>query len=187
MSERIQFLSYGESTEPDQVVFTKNNMLYKRRTILFVFVILFVSYMYSVGFAQSGRGSDSSLSGSQYIDLIKEIRQLDTNMTKNMGELESKMRDHVDTKISALSTDINNLRQDVAFINGQLSIIKWTLTIIGGPLLVVIIGVLVNNYFQNRRNKNNVVTQSDVEENTDHTNTDILDTEPDPLDSLETG
>lgn len=184
MSERIQFLIYGESTEPDQVVFTKNNMLYKRRTILFVFVILFVSYMYSVGFAQSGQGSDSSLSGSQYIDLIKEIRQLDTNMTKNMGELESKMRDHVDGKISALSTDINNLRQDVAFINGQLSIIKWTLTIIGGPLLVVIIGVLVNNYFQNRRNKNNVVPQSDVKENTDNTDTDILDTEHDPLDSL---
>ena len=187
-----------KSTEPDQVVFTKNNMLYKRRTILFVFVILFVSYMYSVGFAQSGQGSDASLSGSQYIDLIKEIRQLDTNMTKKMGELEIKMRDHVDGKISTLSTDINNLRQelstdinnlrqDVAFINGQLSIIKWTLTIIGGPLLVVIIGVLVNNYFQNRRNKNNVGIQSDVKENTDHTNTDISDEELDPLDSLETG
>ena len=73
MSERIQFLIYEESTEPDHVVFTKNNMLYKRRTILFVFVILFVSYMYSVGFAQSGQGSESSLSESQYIDIIKEI------------------------------------------------------------------------------------------------------------------
>ena len=147
--------------------------------------------MYSVGFAQSGQGSDSELSGSQYIDLIKEIRQLDKNMTKNMGELEIKMRDHVDEKISALSTDISNLRKDVAFIrkdvafiNGQLSIIKWALTIIGGPLLVVIIGVLVNNYLQYRRNKNSVATQNDVKESIDPTDTDILDKEPDLLDSF---
>ncbi len=159
-------------------------MLYKRSTILFVFVMLFVSYMCSVGFTQSGQGSDAELSGSQYIDLIKEIRQLDKNMTKNMGELEIKMRDHVDEKISALSTDISDLRKDVAFINGQLSIIKWALTIIGGPLLIVIIGVLVNNYFQNRRNKNNVATQNDVKESIDATDTDILDNELDLLDSF---
>lgn len=101
-----------------------------------------------------------------------------------MGELESRMRDHVDDKISALSTDINTLRQDVAFINGQLSIIKWVLTIIGGPLLVVIIGVLVNNYFQNRRDKNSVTVQSGAKENTDHTDTDILYEESNPLNSL---
>lgn len=160
-------------------------MLYKRSTILFVFAILFVSYMCSVGFAQSGQGSDAELSESQYIDLIKEIRQLDKNMTKNMGELEIKMRDHVDEKISALSTDISDLRKDVAFINGQLSIIKWALTIIGGPLLVVIIGVLVNNYFQNRRNKNNVATQNDVKERKDATDAGIFDKEPNPLASLQ--
>ena len=159
-------------------------MLIQRTTFLCIFGIFFVLFMDSIGFAQSGQTSDSDLSTSQYVDLIKEIRQLDTSMTKNMSELESRMRDHVDDKVSALSTDINNLRKDVAFINGQLSIVKWTLTIIGGPLLVVIIGVLVNNYFQNRRNKTNTDTKNDVKEHIDNTDSVILDREPNPLDSL---
>ncbi len=110
-------------------------MLIQRTTLLCIFGIFFVLFMHSVGFTQSGQTSDSDLSTSQYVELIKEIRQLDKNMTKNMSELESRMRDHVDEKVSVLSTDINNLRKDVAFINGQLSIIKWDLTIIGGPFL----------------------------------------------------
>ncbi len=122
-------------------------MFNQRRTILCIIAIFFIINMCSVGIAQSGQKSDSALSGSQYNDLIKVIHQLDKNMTKNisdldksmtenMGELENRMRDHVDDRISALRTDINNVRQDVAFINGQLSIIKWSLTIFGGPLLV---------------------------------------------------
>ncbi len=139
-------------------------MLIQRTILLCILGIFFVLFMHSIGFAQSGQTSDSDLSTSQYVELIKEIRQLDKNMTENMSELEKRLRDHVDKKVSVLSTDINNLRKDVAFINGQLSIIKWALTIIGGPLLVVIIGVLVNNYFQNRRNKTNSNTQNDVKE-----------------------
>lgn len=156
-------------------------MLNQRSTILCLISIFFIIFTCSVGFTQSVQKSDSALSGSQYNDLIKEIHELDKNMTKKMGELESRMRDHVDDKISALSTDINKLSQDVAFINGQLSIIKWALTIIGGPLLVVIIGVLVNNYFQNRRNKNKVAIQSGVKEDTD---TGISYKDRVPLDSL---
>ncbi len=151
--------------------------------------------MCSVGIAQSGQKSDSALSGSQYNDLIELIHQLDKNMTENisdldknmtvnMGKLENRMRDHVDDKISALRTDINNVRQDVAFINGQLSIIKWSVTIIGGPLLVVIIGVVVNNYVQNRRNKNSVTAQSNAKENTDQTDTDISHKDIEVLDTL---
>lgn len=171
-------------------------MFNQRRTILCIIAIFFIINTCSVGIAQSGQKSDSALSGSQYNDLIelihqldknmtKNISELDKNMTKNMGELENRMRDHVDDRISALRTDINNVRQDVAFINGQLSIIKWALTIIGGPLLVVIIGVIVNNYFQNRRNKNSVTAQSSGKENTDQTDTDILPKEPNLLDALE--
>jgi len=160
-------------------------MLNQRAPLLCVFGIFFVFFIYTIGFAQSGQRSNSALSTSQYVELIKEIRQLDTNMTKNISELESKMRDHVDDKVSALSTDINNLRNDVAFINGQLSIIKWALTIIGGPLLLIIIGAMVKNYLQNRRNKNNVATQSRGKEHTDDTDAGILDkAEPNPLDSL---
>ncbi len=43
---------------------------------------------------------------------------------------------------------------------------------------------MANNYFQNRRNKNSVTAQSSAKENTDQTNTDISDKEPEVLDTL---
>ena len=55
----------------------------------------------------------------------------------------------------ALDKKFNQLSADVAFINGQLTIIKWSITIFGAPLLVGLIVGLIIYYLQNRKQKAN--------------------------------
>lgn len=59
---------------------------------------------------------------------------------------------YVDEKTSELSKEINQVRTDVAYIKGQMSLVKWVVAIIGAPILV---GIIIN-YFQNRKNKTQV-------------------------------
>ena len=153
-------------------------MLNQRGTLLWIFVILFVFSMYSIGFAQSGQKSDSELSESRYIILIQEIRQLDTKMAERMGEqntkmaeklgeLETKMRDHVDKKISEVNTDLKDLQDDVAFMKGMFTTIRGITTTFGGPLLVgILIGIIIN-YIQNRKNKTKVNTENKMREDSE--------------------
>ncbi len=147
-------------------------MLIQRKTLLWIFVFLLIFSIYSDGFAQSGQNSNTELSESQYIKIIEEIRKLETKMTDRISQLETKMTDrisqldkdmraHVDVKVSELSKDINELRSDVSYLNGQLSIIKWVMTIIGAPILVGLIII----YFQNRKNKTMVDTENQITEN----------------------
>lgn len=139
-------------------------MLYQQRTLLWIFGILLVSSIYSLGFAQSGQKADSTLSQSQYIDLIKEIRQLDTKMAERMGEqntkiaekigeLETKMREHVNKQISNVNDDLKELRDDIAFMKGMFTTIQGITTIFGGLLLVGIVIVMIVNYIQKGRSK----------------------------------
>ena len=88
-------------------------------------------------------------------------------MTEKMSQLETNMRTHVDEKVSELSKDINLLRSEVTYINGQLSIIKWAIIIFGAPILV---GFIIN-YLQNRKNKAKVDTVNQITENS----TDVAD------------
>ena len=134
-------------------------MLNQRAPLLCIFGIFFVFFLYSIGFAQSGQGSDSALSGSQYNDLIKEIHQLDKNLTKNISELEIKMRDHVDKKISEVNDDMEEIQKDIAFMKGMFNTIGGFTKIFGGPLLIGIAIGMILNHLQNRRNKTKTDTQ----------------------------
>lgn len=150
-------------------------MLVKHTTRLCIYSILFLLSIYSDVFAQSGQSSDTQLTESQYVKILEELRKIDTKISK----LEINLRTHVDEKVAELSKEINVVRSDVSYINGQLSLIKWVVTIIGGPILVGIIIVLIGYYIQNRKNKTTVAT---VNQNTE-TSDDIisqLDKEIDP-------
>ena len=136
-------------------------MLNPHRTLLCIFLILFLFSMHSDVLAQSGQNSDTKLSESQYIKLLEEIRKIDTNIsqtetkiTEKIAQLETNLRAHVDEKSSEVSKNISELKSDVSYINGQLSIIKWVVTIIGAPILVSII----INFVQDRRYKTPVAT-----------------------------
>lgn len=142
-------------------------MLNQHRRLLWIFVYLSFFSVYSDGLAQSGQNADTGLSESRYVKLIDEIRKLDTKMaqletkiTQKITQTETNLRIYVDEKTSELSKEINQVRTDVAYINGQLSLLKWVVTIIGAPILVGFIML----YFQNRKNKYSI--ESKVVEDT---------------------
>ena len=138
----------------------------KHTTRLCIISILFLLSIYSDVHAQSGQSSDTLLTESQYVKVLEEIRKIDTKISK----LETNLRTHVNEKVAELSKEINEVRSDVAYINGQLSLIKWVVTIIGGPILVGIIILLIGYYIQNSKNKTTVAT---VNQNTE-TSDDII-------------
>ena len=137
-------------------------------TFLCLFLILFLFTMHAEVLAQPNQSSDAEL----YIKLLEEIRKLDTKisqletkmtekisqletkMTRNMSQLETNLQTHVDKKFSELNNEVTEVKSDVSYINGQLSIIKWVVTIVGAPILVA----MVINFFQDRRTKAKVTT-----------------------------
>ena len=153
-------------------------MLNQGKTLLYVFGIFFIFIICSIGFAQSDQKPESPLSSSQYIELLKEIRQLDTKMAERMGEqntktaeklgeLNSELREYIDTKISGVNDNLDEVKKDVAFMKGMFTTIQGITTILGGPLLVGIIIAMVVNYIQNRRNEAKVDTESKVRAKTE--------------------
>lgn len=148
-------------------------MLNQHRRLLWIFVYLSLFSVYSEGLAQSGQNADTGLSESRYVKLIDEIRKLDTKMaqleikiTEKITQTETNLRIYVDAKTSELSKEINQVRTDVAYINGQLSLLKWVVTIVGAPILVGLIML----YFQNRKNK----TEDDVKHKNTADPTDLI-------------
>ena len=144
-------------------------MLDNRRTFSIIFGILFVLCMASTALAQQEQQPDSALSESQVIKIIEAIHESENRMReyvdKKFGEL--------DKKIDGLDDRFDELSEDVAFINGQLTIIKWGITIFGAPLLV---GLII--YFvQNRKQKANVtadVAAKVAAENRDESDEDFI-------------
>ena len=153
-------------------------MLNQGKTLLYVFGIFFVFIICSIGFAQSDKKSESVLSSSQYIEILKEIRQLDTKMAERigeqntktaekLGELNSELREYIDTKISGVNDNLDEVKKDVAFMKGMFTTIQGITTIFGGPILVGIIIVMAAHYIQNRKNKAEVDTESKVRAKTE--------------------
>ena len=137
-------------------------MLNVRGTLWCILGILFVILITSAAFAQQEQQPDSALTQSQADKIIEKINELETNMLKGMHELETNMRDHVDKKIAEVNTNITELKEDVANIKGQLTIIKWGITVFGAPLLIGIVVIIVQNHFS-RKNNAKIVSEDAAE------------------------
>ena len=131
-------------------------MLDARRTLLGIFGILFIV---SAALAQQ---DDSALTQSQFEKILEKIDESEKETLKGMHELETKMREHVDSKIAVVNTNITELKEDVANIKGQLTIIKWGITVFGAPLLVGIVVIIVQNYLS-RKNDGKIVSEAAAE------------------------
>lgn len=131
-------------------------MLNARRTFLGIFGILFIV---SAAFAQQ---DDSALTQSQFEKILEKIDESEKETLKGMHELELKMREHIDKKIAEVNTNITELKEDVANIKGQLTIIKWGITVFGAPLLIGIVVIIVQNYLS-RKNDGKIVSEAAAE------------------------
>ena len=123
-------------------------------TLRRIFGILFIFSITFTAFAQQEQQPAAALSQSQFMQIIDRIDKSEERMRKHVdekfGELDKKI-DKLDEKFEAkfgeLDNKFNQLSADVAFINGQLTIIKWSITIFGAPLFV---GLIIY-YLQNRK------------------------------------
>lgn len=150
-------------------------VLNNRQSFISIFGFFFVLFVVSTALGQQ---PDSALPQSQADKIIEKIDQLEKNMLKGMHELELKMRDHVDKKfgeldkkIDELDDRLDKLSEDVAFINGQLTNIKWVIAIFGAPLLVSIVAGIVVIIVQNnlsRKNDTKVVSNAAAETTTEN-------------------
>ena len=127
-------------------------MLNVRATLWGIFGILFILSIPFTAFAQQEQQSDAALSQSQFMQIIDRIDKSKEEMRKHVDE----KFDELDKKFDELDEKFDELSTDVAFINGQLTIIKWSITIFGAPLLI---GLIIY-YLQNRKRKTN--TTADV-------------------------
>ena len=117
-------------------------MLNVRATLWSVFGILFIFSIPFTAFAQQEQQAGAVLSQSQFEKLLDKIDESEDEIRKHVDE----KFDKLDKKFDELDEKFDELSTDVAFINGQLTIIKWSITIFGAPLLV---GLIIY-YFQNR-------------------------------------
>ena len=129
-------------------------MLNVQATFWIIFGILFIFFITFSAFAQQAQQSDAALSQSQFERLLEKIEESEDRMRahvdKKFSELDKKFDekfDKLDEKFDELDKKFNQLSADVAFINGQLTIIKWSIAIFGAPLLV---GLIIY-YLQNRK------------------------------------
>ena len=134
-------------------------MLNARGMLCCIFGILFIFSIVSAAFAQQ---DNSALSQSQFEKILEKIDESEKETLKGMHELETKMRDHVDKKIAEVNTNITELKEDVANIKGQLTIIKWGITVFGAPLLVGIVVIIVQNYLS-RKNDGKIASEAAAE------------------------
>ena len=125
-------------------------MLWSIFGVLFIFSIAFTAY------AQQEQQSDAALSQSQFMQIIDRIDKSKEEIREHVDERFEKLDKKIDEKFGELDKKIDELNTDVAFINGQLTVIKWSITIFGAPLLV---GLLIYS-LQNR--KKTVNTTADV-------------------------
>ena len=128
-------------------------MLNVRATLWSVFGILFIFSIAFTAFAQEEQKSDTVLSQSQFMQIIDRIDKSKEETRKHVDERFEKLDKKIDEKFGELDKKIDELNTDVAFINGQLTIIKWSITIFGAPLLV---GLLIY-YLQNRKKKSDTI------------------------------
>ena len=100
----------------------------KRIILSQAFMVLFVLFTISAVWGQQGAQSEKVLSGSETMNIIREIHQVEKNVTKEIHDLDTKvlneihdldtkvlneihdlevkMRDHVDKKVSESTTTI---------------------------------------------------------------------------------
>lgn len=121
-------------------------------TLWHIFGILFIFSISFTAFAQQEQQSGAALSQSQFMQILDKIDESEDKMRKHVDD----KFDELDKKFDELDDKFDKLSTDVAFINGQLTIIKWSITIFGAPLLV---GLIIY-YFQNRKKMAN--TTADV-------------------------
>ena len=126
-------------------------MLNVRTTLWLIFGILFIFSISFTAFAQQEQ-QPAALSQSQFMQLLNKIDESEDRMRSHVD----KKFDELDKKFDELDRKFDKLSTDVAYINGQLTIIKWSITIFGAPLLIA----LIIYYLQNRKQKAN--TTADV-------------------------
>ena len=131
-------------------------MLNVRATLWSIFGILFIFSITFTAFAQQEQQSDAALSQSQFMQIIDRIDKSKDEMRKHVDEKFDELDKKFDEKFGELDKKFDELNADVAFINGQLTIIKWSITIFVAPLIV---GLIIY-YLQNRKRKTN--TTADV-------------------------
>ena len=131
-------------------------MLNVRATLWRIFGILFIFSITFTAFAQQEQQTDAALSQSQFMQLLDKIDESEDEMRKHVDKKFDELDQKFDEKFGELDKKFDKLSTDVAFINGQLTIIKWSITIFGAPLLV---GLIIC-YLQNRKIKIN--TTADV-------------------------
>ncbi len=139
-------------------------MLNVRTPLSSIFGILFIFSISFSAFAQQEQRSSAPLSQSQFMQLLDRIDKSEEEMRKHVDEKFDKLDKKFDAKFGELDKKFDELDEkfdklstDVAFINGQLTIIKWSITIFGAPLLV---GLIIY-YLQNRKKRVN--TTANVE------------------------
>ena len=145
-------------------------MLNVRTTLWLIFGILFIFSISFTAFAQQEQQPAAVLSQSQFIQLLDRIDKSKEEMRKHVdekfNELDKKFDkkfDALDKKFDALDTKFDKLSTDVAYINGQLTIIKWSITIFGAPLLIA----LIIYYLQNRKQKANTTADGSTKVDTE--------------------
>lgn len=132
-------------------------MLKARRTVWCILGMIFV-FSITTAFAQQEQQSDSEFSKSQFIRIIDRIDKVEDNLRDYVDtkfkELDERI-DTLDTKIDDLDNRFDKLSEDVAFIKGQLTIIKWGIAIFGAPLLIG----MIMFFLQNREKKGQATTE----------------------------
>ena len=129
-------------------------MLNVRTTLWLIFGILFIFSISFTAFAQQEQQAGTALSQSQFEKLLEKIEESEDKMRSHVDKKFDELDEKFDEKFGKLDEKFDKLSTDVAFINGQLTIIKWSITIFGAPLLI---GLIIY-YLQNRKSKINTTT-----------------------------
>lgn len=111
-------------------------MLNMRVLLSQVIGVLTVFSITSVALGQQDQQAGSVLSESDTIKIIREIHQIEKNMIKQMHDLDLKMRDHVDNKISSVNEKITNMNRELGSLKSTAKYTFWISSAIGVPVIL---------------------------------------------------
>lgn len=142
-------------------------MIFNLRSLLCrIFCLLSILFITATTFAQQEQQSDSTLSHSQFIQIIDRINKSEENLRshadKKFGELDKKI-DDLDTKFHELDKKVAVLRSDV----DKLFTIIIAIAVAVGAHLLIFIGSHIYTYWRNKTDVlPKVVSNNQLEQDT---------------------
>ena len=116
-------------------------MINKRIILYQTFGVFFILFITSVAWGQQESQSESVLSESETIKIIREIHQLEKNMLEKMHDLDLKMRKHIDDNIGSVNEKIAVMNRELGSLKATTKIIMWILGIIAIPTALYILSL----------------------------------------------